>query len=529
MLSGAVAVLFLIVCVNVANLQLGRVAMRTRELAIRRALGAGRARLVRQLFTEGLVLSAIGGGLGVVVAVAAQEALARYAASAVPLFADVHIDRSVLLFAVGLSLAAPVLFGVIPALTSAGATLVTQRTDSPGRDTTGIRHLLIASEVALSIVLVVGAVLLVRSLSRLAQVDPGFDQAHAVSFRVALPSARYADAAARLKAFTDIERRLRGQPGVQSVGATSTLALRGFTWSGDTTIEGRAPTDYERETRHASTTRDYFTAMGIRLLAGRFFADTDTRDKPQVTIVNDTLARRYFRGLPNDQVVGKRIAFGRPQDNSAWVEIVGIVADEKQDGLDKPAEPIAYSSITQRQQNPLTFVVRSGLDPQAAVTTARRGVSEVDRDLAFTDVTTLEDVVDGAMEGLRFRTALLSSFAAVALLLAALGIYGVLAYFVSQRSRELGIRLALGARPAELFGLVVRQGLGPVVAGAVVGIGAALALTGLMRSLLFGIEPIDGPTYAVAVASLALLSLAACALPARRATQVDPLVALRDL
>jgi predicted permease len=344
-----------------------------------------------------------------------------------------------------------------------------------------------------------------------------------------LPSARYGDPAARFKAFTDIERRLREQPGVQSVGATSTLALRGYTWSGDTTIEGRAPTDYERETRHASTTRDYFTAMSIRLLAGRFFADTDTREKPQVTIVNETLAKRYFRGLPNDRVVGKRIAFGRPQDNSAWVEIVGIVADEKQDGLDKPAEPIAYSSIAQRQQNPLTFVVRSGLDPQAAITTARRGVSEVDRDLALTDVTTLEDVVDGAMEGLRFRTALLSSFAAVALLLAALGIYGVLAYFVSQRSRELGIRLALGARPAELFGLVVRQGLGPVVAGAIVGIGAALALSGLMRSLLFGIEPIDVPTYVVAIASLALLSLAACALPARRAMRVDPLVALRDM
>lgn len=528
MLSGAVALLFLIVCVNVANLQLGRVATRTRELAIRRALGAGRARLIRQLLTEGLVLSAIGGSIGVVIAVATQEALTRYAASAVPLFADVHIDRSVLLFALGLSLAAPVLFGVIPALTSAGATLVTQRTESPGRDTASIRHLLIASEVALSIVLVVGAVLLARSLSRLAEVDPGFDQAHAVSFRLALPSARYADAAARFKAFTDIERRLRDQPGIQSVGATSTLALRGFTWSGDTTIEGRAPTDYERDTRHASTTREYFAAMGIRLLAGRFFADTDTRDKPQVTIVNDMLAKRYFRGLPNDQVVGKRIAFGRPQDNSNWVEIVGVVDDTKQDGLDQPADPIAYSSIVQRQQNPLTFVVRSGLDPQTAITTARRGVSEVDRDLALTDVTTLEDLVDGAMEGFRFRTALLLSVAAVALLLAALGIYGVLAYFVSQRSRELSIRLALGARPAELFGLVVRQGLGPVTAGAVVGIAAALALTGLMRSLLFGVEPIDGPTYAVAIAALGLLSLAACALPAQRATRVDPLVALRD-
>jgi putative ABC transport system permease protein len=342
-----------------------------------------------------------------------------------------------------------------------------------------------------------------------------------------LPSARYADAASRFNAFREIERRLREQPGVQAVGATSTLALRGFTWTGDATVEGRAATDFERELRHVSTTRDYFPAMRIRLLAGRLFADTDTRDKPQVTIVNQALARKYFRGLPVEQVVGKRITFGRPQDNGPWIEIVGVVADEKQDGMDKAAEPSAYSSIAQQQQNPLTFVVRAAQSPDAVVSTARRTVAAVDKDLAITNVATLKNVVDGSMEGHRFRTTLLSVFAGIALLLAALGIYGVLAYFVSQRSRELGIRLALGAEPEALFRMVVGQGLRPVAVGAVAGLVGAVAATTLMQSLLFGVAPVDPVTYGVATGLLAVIALAACALPAMRATRVDPLVALR--
>lgn len=528
MLSGAVGLLFLIVCANIANLQLGRAVSRSRELAIRRALGAARTRLLRQLFTESLVLSLLGGIFGIGLALATQAALTRYAASAVPLFAQVGINRSVLFFAVTISLAAPILFGVVPALLSSKGGPVTERAESASRETRSLRNLLVAGEVALAIVLAVGAALLIRSLVRLQDVDPGFNREHAVVFTMALPSARYPDAGARFTAFREIERRLKEQPGVQAVGATSTLALRGFTWSGDTTIEGRSATDYERDTRHASTSLDYFSAMGIRLLAGRWFAETDTRQTPQVAIVNETLARRYYRGLPIDQVVGKRITFGRPQDKAPWVEIVGVVADEKQDSLDRPAEPTAYSSIGQRQQNPLTFVVRAAQPPDAVIALARRAVTQVDKDLALTNVATLANVVDASMEGHRFRTTLLTAFAAVALFLAALGIYGVLAYFVSQRSRELGIRVALGARRAELFGMVVGQGLRPVVAGAVIGLIGAAALTSLIQSLLFGIQPLDVPTYAAAVVALAVIAAAACALPALRATRVDPLVALRD-
>jgi predicted lysophospholipase L1 biosynthesis ABC-type transport system permease subunit len=244
-----------------------------------------------------------------------------------------------------------------------------------------------------------------------------------------------------------------------------------------------------------------------------------------VTLVNETLARQYFRGQP---AVGKRITFGRPTDNNPWVEIVGVVADEKQDGLDAAPRPEAYTPIAQQMQNPLTFVVRSSLDPETAIATARNEVHAVDRDLALMDVTTLENLVDDALTPQRFRTALLSSFATIALLLAALGVYGVLAYFVSQRSREIGIRLALGAKPTDVFRMVVRQGMMPVLAGTVAGIGAVVPLTAAARTLLFGLPSIDPPAYAIGLALLLSLSLLACAIPARRATRVDPLVALRD-
>src|SRR3954471_19329556 len=396
MLSGAVALLFLIVCANIANLQLGRGVSRARELAIRRALGAGRPRILRQLLTESLVLSAAGGALGFGLAVLAKAALTRYAASAIPLFAVVETDRTVLFFAVGLSLVAPIIFGLAPALSTSRREQVTERSESASRRIGSTRNILVAAEVALSIVLGVGAVLLVRSLGRLQDVDPGFMPEHAITFTMSLPSARYPDTASRYRTFLEIERRLREQPGVLAVGATSTLALRGFTWTGDTTLEGRAATDYERDTRHMSTTPDYFSTMGIRLLAGRPLDAGDTREKPPVTLVNESLARRYFPGVATSAIVGKRVGFGRPQDHQPWVTIVGVVADEKQDGMDRPAEPTLYTPLAQRMQNPLTFVVRSTLAPEAAFAAVRSQVAAVDKDLALTHASTLAEVVDAA-------------------------------------------------------------------------------------------------------------------------------------
>jgi putative ABC transport system permease protein len=524
MLSGAVGLLFLIVCANIASLQLGRGVGRAREIAVRRALGAARGRLVRQLLTEGLVLSVAGTALGVALASAAPALLLRAAPSALPLFATPQIDRTVLLFATALGFLAPVVFGLMPALATSRADRLSERTESAARHTTRSRELLVGGEVGLAVMLLVGAVLLGRSLLQLQRVDPGFSPDRVVTFKVTLPRVRYPDDATQSGAFVDIERRIRAVPGVQAVGATSTLALRGSSWTGDATVEGRGLEDYERELRHESVTPDYFRAMGIRLMSGRFLDERDGAGS-NVTLVNSALAKKYFRGA---DPIGKRIKFGRPSDPDPWVTIVGVVADEKQDGMDKPAQPEVYVPLAENSQNPLTLVVRSATSIDGAVDAARREVRGVDKDLAITDVATMRAVIDESIGDERLRTMLLAVFAGVALFLAALGIYGVLAYVVSQRSRELGIRLALGAKPQELFTMVVRQGMRPVIAGAIVGIAGAGALTTLMESLLFGVHPGDPVTYAVALFTLAAVAVTACAMPALRATRVDPLVALRD-
>lgn len=386
-----------------------------------------------------------------------------------------------------------------------------------------MRELLVACEVGLSVVLLVGAVLLVRSLMQLQRVDPGFRPEHVVTFKVTLPQAAYPNDADQLRAFAEIERRLRSVPGVETAGATSTLALRGYTWTGDATIEGHGGDDYERELRHESVTPDYFRAIGVGLVAGRFLSDRDGKDS-NVTLVNQALAQKYF---PGANAVGKRIKFGRPPDEDAWMTIVGVVGNEKQDGMDQPAKPEAYVALPQNPQNPLTFVMRATTGVDATVAAARREVRAVNTDLALTDIAAMTDVIESSMGDASFRTALLAGFAGVALFLAALGVYGVLTYFVSQRSRELGIRLALGAKPQELFTMVVWQGMRPVAVGAAAGLAGAAALATVIESLLFGVRASDPATYAVVVCTLVAASLAACAIPARRATHVDPLIALR--
>jgi putative ABC transport system permease protein len=524
LLFAAVGLLFLIVCANIASLQLGRGVGRAREIAVRRALGAGRMRLVRQLLTEALVLSTVGGAIGVALAAATPGLLLRLAPNALPPFAIPDLDTSVLLFATIVTVLAPLVFGLMPAVSSSRSERLADRSESTTRHTTAVRDVLVACEVGLSVVLIVGAVLLVRSLVHLQHVDPGFAPDRVVTFNVMLPKVRYPEDDDQVRAFTEIERRLRAIPGVEAVGATSTLALRGYSWTGDATVEGRSATDYERELRHKTVTPDYFKAMGIRLLAGRMLEERDGKDS-KVTIVNQALARKYFRG---SDPIGKRIKFGRPTDDDEWVIIVGMVADEQQDAMDAPAKPQVYETMPQNAQNPMTFVVRSAADADAVVARARQEVRGVDKDLAITDVAPLANVVRDSMTDERFRTTLLSAFAGVALFLAALGVYGVLEYSVSQRSRELGVRLALGARPQALFRMVVRQGMRPVVVGGVAGLLVATAASRLIATMLFGVEPGDPSTYAAAAAVLTAIALVACTMPAMRATRVDPLVALRD-
>ena len=522
-LFGAVAVLFLIVCANIASLQLGRGASRLREITLRRALGAARGRLIRQLLTEAFVLSAAGTTLGLALAALTPALLVRAAPSALPLFAAPKTDATVLLFAAALGLTAPFVFGLAPALSTSMGHRLVERVESSAPQTTAARDLLVALEVALSVVLVAGAMLLIRSLLQLHQVDPGFRPDHTVSFKVALPRVDYPKGADQARAFDDIEQRLRALPGVDAVGLTSTLALRGYTWTGDATVEGRGIDDYERELRHESVTPGYFQAMRSRLVSGRMLTEHDGAD-PRVTLVNESLAKQYFRGTP---AVGKRINFGRPTDADPWTTIVGVVADEKQDGMDKPVRPEVYVPYVANPQNPATFVVRSPRDPESIAADARQIARTVNRNLVLSDITTLTDLVSSAMGDQRFRTTLLSGFAGVAVFLAALGIYGVLAYFVSQRSRELGIRLALGANRQRLFAMVVRQGMRPVLGGAGIGFAAALALTSTVQTMLFGITPLDPPAFASAIGLLACSAFVACAVPAARATRVDPQVTLR--
>ncbi len=521
LLFAAVGFLFLIVCVNVANLQLGRAASRTREMNIRRALGAGRLALCRQLLIESLVLSIAGGALGLLLAAAARAALLAWAPNALPLYAELRVSGWVVAFTVALSLFAPMLFGMAPAILSSRVEGLRDHGSTEARSRRSVRDLLVTAEIALSVVLVVGAGLLIRSLIQLGRVDPGFQQESVVTFNLLLPAVRYPEDQQQVRAIQDIEERLRGVPQVAAVGAISKLALRGSYWTGDATIEGRSQA--ERELRHKTITPDYFRAMGTRLLGGRFL-DRSDGPKGQVTLVNEALARSYFGG---QNPVGKRMKFGRPQDADPWMTIVGVVANQKQDSLAAADDPEVYVPLTQEASAEMTFVLRTAGDPASVVAASRRAVQGFDKDLAVTDVISLRDLVRASVGGERLRTWLLASFAGVALLLAVIGVYGVLSYSVAQRFREIGIRAVLGANPSRLFGMILQQGMQPVLIGSAVGLVSAVAVTRLMRSLLFGVQPADPLTYVGTVLVLAVVAVAACSVPAWKAIRVDPAITLR--
>jgi putative ABC transport system permease protein len=525
MLLGAVGFLLLIGCTNIANLQLGRAAGRIREIEIRKALGATRRQIVQQLGAESLLLGLLGGAAGLMLAFGAGRVLLAFA-PALPGAAPLRMDAWVLAFHLGITLAAALVFGIAPAYVAAKVGALNQRSRTGTGQNRTMRGVLVACEVALSVMLVSGAGLLVKSLVRLEQVDPGFQVERGLTFGVSLPNARYPKDEQAVQTLQEIERRLRELPQVDAVGSTSVLALRGSWWTGDATVEGRAVDDYERELRHKSVTPDYFRAMGTPLVSGRFLTEQDGgANAAEVTLVNETLAKKYFRGA---DPIGKRIRFGRPTDKDPWVTVVGVVADEKQDGLAVPVQPEVYSPLARNQTSDMTFVIRSSGPPEALTGLARQAVHSVDKDLVLTDVTTLGDIVYGSVKNERFRTTLLAGFAGAALLLAAVGIYGVLAYLVTQRTREIGIRMAMGARAGQLLAMVFRQGMAPVLAGLAIGLAGGLAVTNLLRTLLFGVQANDPAIYLASSGILGAVAMFACWLPALRATRVDPMSALRD-
>jgi putative ABC transport system permease protein len=524
----AVAFVLLIACANVVNLSLSHSAARSREIAVRSALGAGRGRIVRQLLTESLLLALTGGVIGSLLALWLKDILVTFSPRDIPRLDEIRLDWRVLGFTVGVTLLTTLLTGLAPALQSSKPNLTSSLKEGGQKGGVGqgsrMRGALVVAEIALALVLVVGAGLMIRSFGQLQKVDPGFDPNNVLSLSVSLPESKYPEDAQQRAFFDQAEQRIRRLPGVVAVGSTTTPALTGYTWTSDATIDGRPPEDYPREIRHKVITPDYFRAMGVTLLKGRFFNESDNDKSQPVTIVNATLARRHF---PGEDPIGKRIKFSKPQLKGPWQTIIGVVNDEKQDGLGAKVEHETYQSYLQNAQGQMTLIVRAAMDPQSLAGAIREEIRALDRSLPLYDIKTMRVAIYESLARERFITLLLVVFAALALLLASVGIYGVMSYSVTQRTHEIGVRMALGAQTRDVLKLVVAQGGMLAAAGVAMGMVSAFALTRLMKTLLFGVSATDPATYIVVALLLTIVALLACYVPARRAAKVDPMVALR--
>ena len=523
----AVAFVLLIACANVANLLLARAATRTREVAIRTALGARRSRIVKQLLTESFVLAMAGGALGLLLALWCKDLLVMFSPGDIPRLDEARLDGRVLGFTIGITLLTTLLFGLVPALQSSKPDLMATLKEGgqKGGSASGrVRNTLVVAEVALALVLVIGAGLMIRSFLRLQRVDPGFNPNNVLMFSIALPGARYPEDSQAVTFFDQAEQRIKALPGVVEVGATDVPALKGSGYTNDMTIPGRPPEDYIREIRHKTITNDYFRAMGIQLLSGRFFDQSDNAKGPPTIIVNEAFARRCF---PGEEAVGKQVKFARPNEPGAWETIVGVVRSEKQDSLSADPQPESYKSELQEAQSEMTLVVRTAGDPRSLVGAVREEIRGLDKDLPPYNIKTMNDALYESLARERFTTLLLMVFAGLALVLASVGIYGVMSYAVTQRTQEIGIRMALGAQTRDIFKQVVGQALRLAGIGVALGLGAAFALTRLMASLLYGVSTTDPLTFAVIAILLSGVSLLASYIPARRAMKVDPMIALR--
>ena len=532
-LLGAVAVVLLIACANVSNLLLARAASRRKEIALRTALGASRSRLVRQLLTESVLVAIVGGGMGLVLAAWGVDLLVASAPDTIPRLSEVGVDRRVVLFAAIVSLGTGLLLGIVPALRASGAPLGETLKDG-GRGGDGATHgragrLLVIAEVALSLVLLVGAGLLIHSFARVQRVEPGFDSRDVLTLRLALPESRYSTFQKGEAFFDEVFTALRSRPDVRAVAAANALPFSGIGGSRTFHIEGREPKRPEDQTEEQLriVTDAYFATMKIPVVKGREFSDRDTLGGPRVALVNEALASKHW---PSESPIGKRVAFSR--DEPQWYEIVGIVGNVKHRGLDAADRPELY--VPYRQPlfanwtvRPMYVAVRTAGDSLAVAATVRRQLARVDRDQPISDVRTMDERIGRSLAGRRFNMILLGAFAALALTLAAIGIYGVVAYSVTERTHEIGVRLALGAQRRDVMAMIVAQGMVMTAIGTAAGVVFALLLTRVMSSLLFGVSAADPVTFAAIPVLLGAVAFLACCIPARRATRVDPLVALR--
>ena len=530
-LLGAVAFVLLIACANVANLLLARAAARQKEIAIRTALGAGRWRLVRQLLTESVMLALAGGALGLLLAIWGIDTLRALSPTNIPRLDQLGIDRHVLLFTLAVSVVTGLVFGLAPTVQAWRATLNETlkeggRGAAAGAGGQRTRRLLVVLEMAVTLLLLIGAGLMIRSFWRLQQVDPGFNPERLLTLRLSLPRSKYPEGLNVVAFYEQLQERLSALPGVQSVGATTSVLMDNLPNSSGFSIEGRPrePEAQRLELPFDSVTPTYFRSMGIPLLSGRTITPQDVADGPQVALVNEAVVRRYF---PNEDPLGKRFKFGDPEDQAPWITIVGVVKDVRRQGLDTAARIASYLPHRQRPARSLEVVIRAAGEPLALAGAARDTIRSLDRDLPITNLRTMSDVLSETSAQRRFNMLLLGLFAGVALLLAAVGIYGVMAYAVTQRTHEIGIRMALGARPRDVLSLVLKQGLGLALAGVALGLGGAFALTRLMASLLYEVSATDPLTFAAVALLLVGVASLASYLPARRATKVDPMIALR--
>lgn len=529
-LLGAVGFVLLIACANVANLLLARAASRRKEIALRAGLGASRWRIARQLLTESVLLSVVGGACGLLLAWWGTKALIALSPSGLMDLRNVSVNVTVLLFTLGLTLLTGIVFGLVPALEAARFDLNDSLKEA-GKNLGGgarshrLRNVFVVTQVALALVLLVGAGLLMKSFNRLQAVETGFNSNNLLTMRVNLPSQKYDTDNKVIDFFKQAVEQTKAIPGVESVGAINYLPFDGPHSGTDIHIEGQPalPPGQELTTGVCVTDMDYFQAMQIPLKRGRLFTQQEATEMRHVVVVNEQFARKNF---PGQDPIGKRVAIDM-KDENVPNEIIGIVGDTKHMGLDTEFEEMAYWPHPELVDSSMTIVIRTQGDPSSVAPAARNVIRNIDPDQPVGQVTTMEGLLEKSIARSRFNTVLLTVFSIVALVMAAVGIYGVMSYSVQQRTHEIGVRMALGAQHSDVLRLVVKQGIALALIGVAVGLFASYALTRLITTLLFEVKPTDVTTYAMVAGGLFLITLIASFIPARRATKVNPLTALR--
>ncbi|HEY3662967.1 MAG TPA: ABC transporter permease [Chthoniobacterales bacterium] len=528
-LSGAVALVLLIACANLATMLLARATARQREMAIRVAVGASRARLLRQALTESVGLAIFGGAVGILLAIWAIDLVKSIGTQTIPRLSEVHIDLTVLLVTLAIAIGTGLLFGLVPGLAS-GRPDLTEALKEGGRGSTSsrrhnrLRNALVIAEVALALVLLTGAGLLLKSFVRLQNVNAGFNAQHVLTAEISLPALRYPDKTAQANFFAELDRRVAALPGVTHAGLTIILPMSGVNSDSSFMIDGRPVDDAhpgpDEEIRLISP--DYFRTLEIPLVKGRFFTAADKLDAAPAVIINRALAQRYW---PNEDALGKRMQLPT-REGPVWATIVGIVGDMHHRGLDQPVKPEFYVPLAQGPYPAVILVVKSSQDANSLTSALRSTVQTIDPSLPIAHVRTLEQVIADSVAPRRLSVVLLAVFAGVALVLASVGIYGVMSFLVVQRTHEIGVRMALGAQRFDVFRLVLAHAGALIGTGTILGLVVALASTSVLHSVLYDVSALDLPTFIFVTFTLAVVAFLASYIPARRATRADPMIAL---